>query len=337
MTEAFATHVLRRGFAGCVVSPLPAASVIRDPDGYRAHGLPLLAVARPAALIADERSRSALAADLEARDIRVIAAESLPAGPPATLVMPPDAAALMQLTSGSTGQPRGVVLSHGTIAANVMGISRALAIDGRYDVGVSWLPLHHDMGLVGVLLATVAAAPRTALLPPLAFVKRPGALAAALAELPRHRELRAEFRVCACRAPMRPATRPLDLGRWRVAGCGAEPIDPSALERFADVTAPCGFRRIGVRAVLRIGRTRRGRIDHCRPAVAWSSTSRRTPRDSPRDHVAMPTDRADTPFGTSSRAAEPLDGHDIRIVGRDRPQRSRSRGRRDRVDAARRS
>jgi acyl-CoA synthetase (AMP-forming)/AMP-acid ligase II len=60
----------------------------------------------------------------------------------------PSAPALVQFSSGSTGTPRGVVLSHSNILANVRGIAGALALTGR-DVGVSWMPLHHDMGLIG--------------------------------------------------------------------------------------------------------------------------------------------------------------------------------------------
>ena len=315
-TEAFATTFFATVFAGCVVSPLPAASVIRDPDGYRAHVLPLVAVARPAALIADERSRRALAGDLEGRAIRVIAAESLPTGPPTTVVTAPDAVALMQLTSGSTGQPRGVVLSHGTIAANVMGISRALAIDGRHDVGVSWLPLHHDMGLVGVLLATVAAGARTALLPPLAFVKRPGLWLRVLADYHGTVSFAPSSAYALAARRLRPADlERLDLSRWRVAGCGAEPIDPAALERFADVTAPCGFRRSAFVPCY-------GLAEHVVAAsmIAPGSGVVIDRVDAARlalDHVAMPTDRADTPVRHIVSCGRALDGHDIRIVGRD--------------------
>lgn len=315
-TQDFVTAFFAATYAGCVVSPLPAASVIRDPDGYRAHVRPLLDVARPAALIADERSRAALAADLAARGVRVVAAESLPAGPPLVHAASAGEVALMQLTSGSTGQPRGVVLPHEAIAANVIGISRALAIDGRLDIGVSWLPLHHDMGLVGVLLATVAAGARTALLPPLAFVKRPGLWLRVLSDYRGTVSFAPSSAYALAARRLRPADlEHLDLGAWRVAGCGAEPIDAAALEQFAAVTAPCGFRRSAFVPSY-------GLAEHVVAAAMTDpgrgvTIDRVDARRLAAQHVAAPTDRADAAVRHVVSCGRPLDGHAIRILGRD--------------------
>jgi fatty-acyl-CoA synthase len=83
-----------------------------------------------------------------------------------------DAPALIQYTSGSTGDPKGVLLSHANILANIRGFGQALGIRPD-DVGVSWLPLYHDMGLIGAWLGSLYHGIPVAILSPLAFLARP--------------------------------------------------------------------------------------------------------------------------------------------------------------------
>jgi fatty-acyl-CoA synthase len=155
----------------------------------------------------------------------------------------PDTVALVQFTSGSTSRPKGVVLTHANLAANVAGIVGPSGLDVRTgDVAVSWLPLFHDMGLIGLVLSAVGCAVPLVLMPPLLVVKRPVEW---LRVMTRHRGTISfapnfAYELCARRAGDR--LTGLDLSPWRVAGCGAEPIRAASLEVFAKAFAGVGFR-----------------------------------------------------------------------------------------------
>ena len=112
------------------------------------------------------------------------------------------------------------------------------------DVGVSWLPLYHDMGLIGFVLAPMVFKIPTVFLPPLLFLKRP---ASWLQAFSRHRGTigyAPNFAYALCIKRIRDKElEGLDLSSWRVAGCGAEPIRPETLEAFCDHFARVGFRK----------------------------------------------------------------------------------------------
>jgi acyl carrier protein len=112
----------------------------------------------------------------------------------------PDDPALIQYTSGSTGEPKGVLLTHANLLANIRAIGEAIAIRPD-DVGVSWLPLYHDMGLIGSWLATLYFGIPIAIFSPLAFLARPSRWLWTRA--PRHRVARPELRLRPVRASRR--------------------------------------------------------------------------------------------------------------------------------------
>jgi len=154
-----------------------------------------------------------------------------------------DDLALLQYTSGSTGNPKGVMLTHANLLANVRAIGEALGLRND-DVGVSWLPLYHDMGLIGAWLMPLYFGLPMVVLSPLAFLSRPV------------RWLRAfhRYRGTVSAAPNfayeMAATKVsdeeiqgLDLTAWRAALNGAEPVLPATLDRFAARFARCGLRR----------------------------------------------------------------------------------------------
>jgi fatty-acyl-CoA synthase len=155
-----------------------------------------------------------------------------------------DDIAFVQFTSGSTSTPKGVALSHANLSSNIDAINGSAGLmTGSDDIGVSWLPLNHDMGLVGMALGAMYAARPCVLLPPQSFVKRP---AEWLRALTRHRGT-ISFAPCfaydLCVRRVKEADLDgLDLSSWRVAGCGAEPIHPPTLAAFARKFAPVGFR-----------------------------------------------------------------------------------------------
>jgi 1-acyl-sn-glycerol-3-phosphate acyltransferase len=150
--------------------------------------------------------------------------------------------ALIQYTSGSTGEPKGVLLSHANLLANIRGIGEAIAIRPD-DVAVSWLPLYHDMGLIGSWLAALYFGIPITVLSPLAFLARP---ARWLSAIHAHRATLSAapnfgFDLCARRIPEE-ETRGLDLASWRLALNGSEPVSPATIERFTRRFAPLGFR-----------------------------------------------------------------------------------------------
>ncbi len=152
-----------------------------------------------------------------------------------------DDPALIQYTSGSTGQPKGVLLSHGNLLANIRAIVRRFDITSR-DVGVSWLPLYHDMGLIGAWLGPLYFGAPLALMSPLAFLARPIRW---LQALDAHRGTLSPapnfaFDLCTARIADEELDG-LDLSSVRVLLNGSEPVSPTTLRRFIDRFAPYGL------------------------------------------------------------------------------------------------
>ena len=150
---------------------------------------------------------------------------------------------LLQFTSGSTSRPKGVVLTHENIAANVHGIARqGIGLEDGVDSGVSWLPLYHDMGLIGFVLAPIYHRTTITFLPPLEFLKRPVRWLEAIS---RHRgtiSFGPNFAYALCVKRIKDhELAGIDLSHWRVAGCGAEPIRAENLKAFASRFSSVGF------------------------------------------------------------------------------------------------
>ncbi|RFD27035.1 non-ribosomal peptide synthetase [Pseudomonas sp. GL93] len=154
-----------------------------------------------------------------------------------------DDIAFLQYTSGSTALPKGVQVSHGNLVANEVLIRRGFGIDlNPDDVIVSWLPLYHDMGLIGGLLQPIFSGVPCVLMSPAYFLGRPLRWLEAISEYGGTISGGPDFayRLC-CERVSESALERLDLGRWRVAYSGPEPIRLDTLERFAEKFAGCGF------------------------------------------------------------------------------------------------
>ena len=154
-----------------------------------------------------------------------------------------DDVAFLQYTSGSTALPKGVQVTHGNLVANELLIRRGFGIDlNPDDVIVSWLPLYHDMGLIGGLLQPIFSGVPCVLMSPAYFLTRPLRWLQAISEYGGTISGGPDFayRLCSERIS-ESALADLDLSRWRVAYSGSEPIRQDTLERFAQTCAPCGF------------------------------------------------------------------------------------------------
>jgi acyl carrier protein len=151
--------------------------------------------------------------------------------------------ALLQYTSGSTGDPKGVTLTHANLLANMRAIA-ALIQMGPGDVGVSWLPLYHDMGLIGAWLTLLLQGVPLVVMSPLAFLTRPERWLQAVSKYKGTVAAAPNFAYELCvRKISDKAMEGVDLSSWRVAMNGAEPVNPETLERFTNRFAKYGFRR----------------------------------------------------------------------------------------------
>jgi fatty-acyl-CoA synthase len=151
--------------------------------------------------------------------------------------------ALLQYTSGSTGDPKGVTLTHANLLANMRAIGGSIQM-GPGDVGVSWLPLYHDMGLIGAWLTLLHFGVPLAVMSPLAFLTRPERW---LWAFHKHRGTitaapNFAYELCVRKVADKDIEG-LDLSSWRVAMNGAEPVNPETMERFTARFSRYGFRR----------------------------------------------------------------------------------------------
>ena len=151
--------------------------------------------------------------------------------------------AFLQYTSGSTGEPKGVVLSHANLLANLRAMWRASNVGPR-DTFVSWLPLYHDMGLIGACLGALYLGFHLVLMSPLAFLARPARWLEAIHRYRGTVSAAPNFAYELCLSKVGDAElEGWDLSCWRLAFNGAEPVNPDTLERFAARFAACGFHR----------------------------------------------------------------------------------------------
>jgi 8-amino-7-oxononanoate synthase len=157
-------------------------------------------------------------------------------------VITPDALAMLQYTSGSTRRPKGVMLSHANLMANIRAITHAFGVQND-DRGAFWLPMFHDMGLVGGVLAPVFTGITNILLPPTMFLQNPITWLSAISKYRATISGGPSFAYDLCIRKITEEQRAtLDLSSWSLAFAGAEPIDPGTLERFAVAFGPCGFK-----------------------------------------------------------------------------------------------
>jgi acyl-CoA synthetase (AMP-forming)/AMP-acid ligase II len=153
-----------------------------------------------------------------------------------------DRIALLQYTSGSTATPKGVMVSHRNIMAQGRGVAEAVALSEE-SVVVSWLPLYHDMGLVGTVLIPMLVGCSAVQMSPLAFLERPLRWLRALTRYGGTLSPAPNFAFDLCVRRTTPAERrDLDLSRWVAAMNGSEPVRPDTCERFIAAFAPYGFR-----------------------------------------------------------------------------------------------
>ncbi|MGH9348422.1 MAG: amino acid adenylation domain-containing protein [Vicinamibacterales bacterium] len=228
--------------AGCLPVPLPPLQHRRHLDRIRRVQRDCLATT----VIVPGRSDLApdgmedVSADL---GLRCLSVDALDAGVPGDV---PDLhrndMAFLQYTSGSTGDPKGAIVTHAGILANQRCIRRCFAHDEE-SVVVGWLPLFHDMGLIGNILQSIYCGIPCVLLPTARVLQHPVLWLKAISRYRATTSGGPDFMYSLCARRVRPEDKPaLDLSSWKVAFNGSEPIRPETLSAFATAFGECGFR-----------------------------------------------------------------------------------------------
>ncbi len=256
----------------------------------------------------------------------VVAADAIGDEPRPPRPAAADDSALIQYTSGSTGHPKGVLLSHGNLLANVHAVQQRLEV-GPQDVAVSWLPLYHDMGLIGAWLGALYFGVPLALMSPLAFLSRPIRW---LRALDAHRGTLSPapnfaFDLCTTRIPDDELDG-LDLSSVRVLLNGSEAVLPETIRRFAERFEPYGLDPAAVLPVYGLAECTVGlaapppgrapRIDRVRRATFQSSGH------------AVPAPDGDPQALSFVSCGRALSGHELEVVdagGGQTPERREGR------------
>ena len=245
--EDFAHSLFGAQLVGAVPVPLPLPLVFGDVDAYVESLRAIIADADADYLICGERTMtpaSNLMADLgRPRGILPIEEFAQPAAPQTLPTIADDTVALLQYTSGPFSTPHGIALEHRHIMANVQGVGEALEL-GPDDVGMSWLPMVHDMGLIGVLFCSLYWRYPAHVMPPESFLMHPyrwlqniSAYRATISAAP-------NFAYGLCTRRVRDKhMADLDLSAWRIALNGAEMVIPDTLNAFAERFAAAGFQK----------------------------------------------------------------------------------------------
>ncbi|WP_283139397.1 type I polyketide synthase [Rhizohabitans arisaemae] len=207
--------------------------------------VPVSSAARLPGIIADCGAGLVLGAEgmkpPESAGVDWIATDALTGGVPDVRVA--GDVAFLQYTSGSTGSPKGVMVTHAGLMHNI-GSQQAAWDQSRHSQFVSWLPHFHDMGLIGGLLYPLILGATTTLFSPLAFVQRPLRWLEAISRYRGTFSLAPNFAYDLCARKSSDAEAAgLDLSSWEIAGNGAEPVRAATLDRFTERFATAGFRR----------------------------------------------------------------------------------------------
>ncbi|NKN33775.1 AMP-binding protein [Marichromatium bheemlicum] len=233
---------------------------------------------------------------------------SAPVAPPARA----DDIAFLQYTSGSTGAPKGVMLSHAELLANIRAMGAAVAITPE-DRFVSWLPLYHDMGLIGAWLGSLYFAIPLISFSPLTFLARPRRW---LQAIDHHRATLSAapnfaYELCLSRIGERQLAG-LDLSSWRRAFNGAEPVSAETLERFAARFARCGLRAEALAPVYGLAEAA---VGLCFPPPTRGPRIDCIDRDRlAEDGYALRVDCADPGAQRVVGCGQPLPGYRLRVV-----------------------
>ena len=232
-------------YARLVPVPMPLPAPFGGRQGYIEHVRRMLQSASARAALGPEALADWMKEAAEGLKLQIAGSYAELSAEPAPGELPgadPDGLSYLQFSSGSTRFPLGVAVTHRALMANLFAINNHGLKVGPNDRAVSWLPLYHDMGLIGFFLAPMSGQASLDLLPTAAFVRRPLLW---LDLISRNRGTISYsptfgYELCARRAESM-SVEGLDLSCWRAAGIGGDMIRPGVLHAFAERFAPAGF------------------------------------------------------------------------------------------------
>lgn len=235
--------------AGLVPVPMYPPLAFGKLDAYTESAVNILTAAGASLIISDKMLANILWQVVpRVKSVRdLITVEKLPGAALYEGDLPgvgPEDLAFLQFTSGSTAAPKGVMVTHGNLIANTWAIAHeGLKLDRARDVGISWLPLYHDMGLIGFVIVPLMEGMDIVILPTLAFVRKPNIWMQAMHDYKGTVSFGPNFAFAlASKRAGEKEKSTWDLSRVRSIGCGAEPIHPQVIRDFVDTFAACGLR-----------------------------------------------------------------------------------------------
>lgn len=317
-------------YAGCVPVPLYPPARLSQLEDHLRRIAGILRNAQARVLITVSQAKPLahlLRAQIESlRAVATVSDLALAGAPIARPALAADATAFLQYTSGSTGDSKGVVVSHANLLANVRAMRRAARISSA-DTFVSWLPLYHDLGLIGACIGSLYVGYRLALMSPLAFLAQPSRW---LWAIHRHRatvSAAPNFAYELCLNKLSDAQlEGLDLSSWRLAFNGAEPISAETVERFGSRFGRYGFRREAMFTVYGLAENVLGVTF---PALDRAPVIDRVDRAAfLRDGAALPATAGDAAALRVVSCGVPLPAHEVRVVnaaGQELPERTQGR------------
>lgn len=247
--EDFVLDFLAALRVGILPVPLYPPLSMGSLDAYADRTALILSTAKAKVLVASEKLQNVLwsLVDRVPTLEKLVRAETLgqTTAKPVYPTIEPDDLAFLQYTSGSTSDPKGVMVTHGSLIANVNGIMgpNGLNMNPAVDKGCSWLPLYHDMGLIGFVISPIVWGVEVVFIPTMRFIRRPNTW---MDTIHRHRAT-ATFAPNFAYALITRRCKDNDLSKWdlsclKACGCGAEPIHPDTMREFTALfSEKCGM------------------------------------------------------------------------------------------------
>ena len=317
-------------FAGAIPVPIYPPFRRAQVEDHLRRQAGILRNAEASFLITDDEIRNvgALLRGLTDSLRRVVTVEQVRTGgrvdePPAC---DGESVALIQYTSGSTGAPKGVVLTHANLLANIRSMGTVMEA-GSSDIFVSWLPLYHDMGLIGSWLGCLYYGAPTTIMPPLAFLADPARWLRAIHHYRATLSAAPNFAFELCLKNVRDADiEGLDLGSLRMVVNGAEPVSPSTIARFTERFGAFGFRPEALAPVYGLAENSVGLAFP--PLGRKPLIDRIVRQDLSGRGIAVPAEPDDRTALAFVACGQPIPGHEVRVVddaGHELPDRHQGR------------
>ena len=292
---------------------------LRRHSGILNNCVASLLISMPEAKVVAHLLKSQVGSLRDVITVEELAAETMEFLPPA---IGASDIAFLQYTSGSTGSPKGVVLTHANLLANIRVMGETVKADSN-DIFISWLPLYHDMGLIGAWFGSLYFAVVLVVMSPLSFLMRPQRWLWAIHQYRGTLSASPNFGYELCLKRITDTDiQGLDLSSLRIAFNGAEPVSPNTIETFTTRFQPFGFRAEAMLPVYGLAESavglafpplnRQPRVD-CVQREAFSESA-----------DALPAEATDENALCFVGSGQPLAGHEIRIVdldGRELPER----------------